>query len=82
MYEWLNENPMNNNNDSRKVTIEDVLMPENLTAAYRAVKTNAGAPGIDGMTVEQLAPHIFENTGNRLHPNCVRDHIAPHLCGR
>ena len=32
--------------------MEQVLAPENLHAAWRRVKANAGAPGIDGMTVE------------------------------
>ena len=34
--------------------MEQVLAPENLRAAWRRVKANAGAPGIDGMTVEQF----------------------------
>ena len=32
--------------------MEQVLAPENLRAAWRRVKANAGAPGVDGMTVE------------------------------
>jgi RNA-directed DNA polymerase len=32
--------------------MEQVLAPENLHAAWRRVKANAGAPGIDGMSVE------------------------------
>ncbi len=32
--------------------MEQVLDPENLRRAWRRVKSNAGAPGIDGMTVE------------------------------
>jgi len=32
--------------------MEQVLAPENLHAAWQRVKANAGAPGIDGMTVE------------------------------
>ena len=35
-----------------KTMMEQVLAPENLRAAWRRVKANAGAPGIDGMTVE------------------------------
>ena len=32
--------------------MERIVAPENLQAAWRRVKANAGAPGIDGMTVE------------------------------
>jgi len=34
--------------------MEKVLARENLLAAWRRVKANAGAPGIDGMTVEEF----------------------------
>jgi RNA-directed DNA polymerase len=35
--------------------IEQVVQRENLLAAYRRVQRNGGAPGIDGMTVDDLA---------------------------
>lgn len=47
-----------------EVTMESVLRVENLRAAYRAVKTNRGAPGIDGMKVEQMRAHIREHWGS------------------
>jgi len=34
-----------------RTMIEDILEPENLAAAWKRVKANKGAPGIDGMTV-------------------------------
>jgi len=34
--------------------IEDILEPENLAQAWQRVKANKGAPGIDGMTVEDF----------------------------
>jgi len=34
--------------------MEEMVRPENATAAWQAVKSNAGAPGIDGMTVTEL----------------------------
>ena len=49
--------------------MEEAVKPENANAALRAVKTNAGAPGIDGMTVEQLGPHLKE------HWQIVRDKL-------
>lgn len=38
--------------------MERIVAPENLRAAYSRVKSNKGAPGIDGMTVESLAAHL------------------------
>ena len=35
-----------------KTMMERILAPENLTAAWKRVKANKGAPGIDGMTIE------------------------------
>jgi RNA-directed DNA polymerase len=38
--------------------MERIVAPENLRAAYGRVVSNAGAPGIDRMTVEALAEHL------------------------
>src|SRR5213078_4157194 len=38
--------------------IEAVVGPDNATKAWKAVKRNKGAPGIDGMTTEQLRDHV------------------------
>ena len=38
--------------------MEQVVTPENATAAWEAVVRNQGAPGIDGMTVTQLRDHL------------------------
>ena len=45
--------------------MEHVLSPENLQAAWRRVKANAGAPGIDGMTVEAF-PAIHREHWSRI----------------
>jgi len=41
--------------------MEEILSRENLMAAYRRVKANKGAPGIDKMTVEQLWTFLEEH---------------------
>jgi len=41
--------------------LEEVLRRENLIAALHRVQTNKGAPGVDGMTVEALAPFLKTN---------------------
>jgi len=38
--------------------MERVVRQENATAAWLAVKRNGGAPGIDGMTTQQLRDHV------------------------
>jgi RNA-directed DNA polymerase len=41
--------------------MERVMAPENLQAAWRRVKANAGAPGIDGMTIEAFPAFCREH---------------------
>ena len=48
---------------TRKETLAQDLMEvvcsrSNLNRAYKRVKSNKGAPGIDGMTIEELGPYI------------------------
>ena len=40
--------------------LEEVVERQNMRAAYQQVKRNAGAPGIDGMSIEELGPHLRE----------------------
>lgn len=40
--------------------MEDVCDRANLQRAYRAVVTNHGSPGVDGMRVDQLGPYLTE----------------------
>lgn len=42
---------------------EQVFSKANLTRALRRVERNAGAPGVDGMTTEQLRPWLHEHWG-------------------
>jgi RNA-directed DNA polymerase len=41
--------------------MEEALCRENVLAAYKRVVRNGGAPGVDGMTVEDLMPHCREH---------------------
>lgn len=45
----------------REATLETVLAATNLRAAWRAVKANRGAPGVDRMDMEQSARHLREH---------------------
>ena len=44
------------------ITLEEVLSPENMQTACRRVIANRGAPGVDGMTVNEVRAH-FEKHG-------------------
>jgi RNA-directed DNA polymerase len=50
-----------NAGDGPERLMEEVLRRENLMAAYKRVVRNGGAPGADGMTVEQLMPFCREH---------------------
>jgi len=41
--------------------MEEVCQPDNLNAAYRRVKENKGAPGVDGMAIADLPAWIAEH---------------------
>src|SRR5690625_3621427 len=41
--------------------IYEVMDRNNLNLAFKRVKTNKGAPGVDGMTVDELMGYILSN---------------------
>jgi len=41
--------------------MEQVCAPMNIVRAYRRVRSNKGSPGVDGMTVQDLADWLREN---------------------
>lgn len=49
---------MLNEETTEPVTMGSVLALDNLRVAWLAVKANDGAPGVDGMDVEQTASHL------------------------
>ncbi|MGG3309499.1 hypothetical protein ABER23_19000 [Paenibacillus lautus] len=51
--------------------LERILSRDNLNKAYKQVKRNHGAPGIDGMTVEAALPWLRENRDELL--QCIRE---------
>lgn len=44
-----------------EATLEDILDRDNLNNAYRRVKANQGAPGIDGMSIEEALGYLKEH---------------------
>ena len=47
--------------DGAPMLMEEVCARQNLMAAYQRVVRNGGAPGVDGMTVEELMPYCQEH---------------------
>ena len=60
--------------DGAENLLKRILDRNNLNRAYKQVKRNHGAPGIDGMTVEQALPWLQEHRAELLqsitHPRC------------
>lgn len=48
-------------NSAQPELLEKILYKDNLNRAYKRVKANKGAPGIDGITVEEIGAYLKEN---------------------
>jgi len=59
---WITENNLTEHDSSKtNGLLEDILSPSNLNAAYKRVKSNHGAAGVDKMEVESLKDYLVEN---------------------
>lgn len=56
--------------------LEQILSSENLNIAYKQVKRNKGAHGVDGMKVENLLQYLKDN-GNKLRENIKMGKYCP-----
>jgi group II intron reverse transcriptase/maturase len=48
--------------DGADSLLERILHRDNLNAAYKRVKRNGGAAGVDGMTVDEMLPYLREHS--------------------
>ena len=56
--------------------LERILSRNNLNNAYKRVKANKGAPGVDGMTVEEALPWLKEH-GRELTDSILQGKFKP-----
>ncbi|ABI68349.1 group II intron reverse transcriptase/maturase [Syntrophomonas wolfei] len=57
----MTETDSTNTNEQTEGLLEQILSRDNLNRAYKQVKRNKGAGGIDGMQVDELLPFLKEN---------------------
>lgn len=76
----ITENNVTNTYASTDRLLEKILDKDNMNLAYKRVKSNKGAGGIDGMSVDELLSYLQENgqhliqqiRDGKYHPNPVR----------
>lgn len=86
----ITENNITSGGESKDKLLEQILDIDNLNRAFRKVKSNKGASGIDGMEVERLLPYLKEKgtqlrqliLDGKYHPNPVRKVEIPKEDGR
>ena len=57
----MTETDSTDTNQQREGLLEQILNRDNLNRAYKQVKRNKGAGGIDGMQVDELLPYLREH---------------------
>lgn len=62
-------------NRSRNM-MEQILNPENLAQAWKRVRANKGAPGVDGMSIEDF-PDFYRKNGERICKLLSAGHYRP-----
>ena len=60
-HQRITENNSTDTDLSTDDLLEKILDKDNLNAAFKKVKSNKGAGGIDGMDVDELLPYLREN---------------------
>jgi len=76
----ITENNITNASESKEGLLEQILDRNNLNNAFKRVKSNKGAHGVDGIRVDELLQYLKDNgdqlkqliLGGKYHPNPVR----------
>jgi RNA-directed DNA polymerase len=72
----ITENNIINADSRENGILEQILSSENLNSAYKRVKKNNGASGVDGMEVEHLLQYLKDN-GNKLRETIQKGKYRP-----
>lgn len=72
----ITENNTTNADRVKKGLLEDILSADNLNKAYKRVKSNKGAHGVDGMEVEHLLQYLKDN-GDELTKSILDGNYRP-----
>ena len=59
--------------------LEKILYKDNLNRAFKRVKANKGAPGVDGITVDEIGAYLKENQQATIE-RIKRGKYTPDLC--
>ena len=65
-HQMIAENNRNITDVGADDLFERILSKDNLNQAYKRVKSNKGAGGVDGMSVDELLPYLKDNQGQLL----------------
>lgn len=72
----ITENNNTNADRSKYGMLEEILAPENLNKAFKKVRKNKGAGGVDGMSVEELQQYLKDN-GDRIRQTILDGKYRP-----
>jgi len=72
----ITENNITNADKSRERLLEQILDKDNLNTAFRRVKSNKGAHGVDGMEVDELLQYLRDN-GDQLRQSILDGKYRP-----
>lgn len=73
---WIAENNITNADKSWEELLEKIVDRDNMNNAYKRVKSNKGAHGIDGMEVDELLEYLKEN-GSQLRQTILDGKYRP-----
>jgi len=72
----ITENNITNTDLSKEILLEEIVGRDNMNNAYKRVKSNKGAHGVDGMKVDELLQHLKEN-GDQLRQSILDGKYRP-----